>query len=106
MKLTFDYQLPEDFPSWRHPPGHGITSFKPGEAIWLAMTDFFESKGYTLWGNVYWALLSAPTTDVVPTGFMYAMHHCGFGNTPGSVADILEYQYIVRNFLRNRAFEP
>ena len=69
------------------------------------MSVFFESKGYTLWENAYLAMLSAPTTDVVPSGFMYAMHHCGFGNTPRSVADILEYQYVVGSSFESQSPE-
>ena len=71
---------------------------EPAEAIWRALEQLLQTKGYTLWqqDTLIHMRLFAPSMDTVATGFMFTMVHRGSTpNIPGNIDQILEFQYRV-----------
>ncbi|TBU35396.1 kinase-like domain-containing protein [Dichomitus squalens] len=94
-------QLPPDLKTWRGPSGEERDR-KFMEAIWKDLNGFLAESGYTLWEYEYLFLTTAPSrAGVVPNGYMYSNPLRAFTDDPGSITELLVYEY--RNALTRAA---
>ena len=65
------------------------------EAIWKILTPFLTERGYTLWPHQCFFMTAESENGVVPNGYMYSTPFRALRETPGSIPNVLTYEYRV-----------